>query len=83
MKKKLVEVYKARGESQAEIIRSLLESSGIPSLLQSNAAPSAFQFTIDGMGEYKVMVWEEDAEDAKQIIESNDSQTEEENKEAD
>jgi len=76
MKKELVEVYKARGETQAEIIRSLLESNDIPSILRSNAAPSAFQFTIDGMGEYKVMVWEEDAEDAKKIIENNEAQIE-------
>ena len=74
MKKKLVEVYRARGESQAQIISGMLESNGIPSLLRSNAAPSAFQFTVDGMGEYKVMVWEEDAADARELIENKNSQ---------
>jgi len=70
MNEKLVEVYKAKGESQAEIIKGLLESFGIPSILKSNAAPSAFQFTVDDMGEYKVMVREQDVEVARGLIES-------------
>lgn len=68
MNKRLVEVYRARGEGEAQIIKGLLESNGIPSLLQSNAAPSVFVFTVDGMGEYKVMVREEMAEEARQLI---------------
>jgi hypothetical protein len=78
MTEKLVEVYRAKGESQAEIIRGLLESYGIPSMLRSNAAPSAFQFTVDEMGEYKVMVWEKDAAAARELIESGSEKIEEE-----
>jgi len=65
---KLVEVYRAVGEAEAQIIKGLLESNGIPCLLQSNAAPSVHVFTVDGMGEVKVMVRESTAEEAKRLI---------------
>ena len=67
-KMKLVEVYKAFGEAEALIIKSLLESNGIYSILKSNAAPSVHVFTVDGMGEYRVMVNESKAEEAKRLI---------------
>ncbi|MDP6448764.1 MAG: DUF2007 domain-containing protein, partial [Dehalococcoidales bacterium] len=57
--KEMIEVYRAVGESEAQLIRGLLESYGIPSLLKSNAAPSVHMFVVDGMGEVRVMVWEE------------------------
>ncbi len=65
---KLVEVYRALGEAEALIIKSLLESNGIPSILKSHAAPSVHVFTVDGMGEYKVMVSESKAEEARRLI---------------
>ena len=67
-KQKMVEVYRAAGEIEAQVIRSLLEQYGIPCLLKSNAAPSAHMFAIDGMGEVKIMVWDSMAEDAKELI---------------
>ena len=72
-KMKLVEVYKALGEAEALIIKSLLESHGIPSILKSHAAPSIHVFTVDGMGEYGVMVSESKAEDAKRLIGEEES----------
>jgi hypothetical protein len=65
---KLVEVYRATGEAEALIIKSLLESNGIPCLLQSNAAPSVHVFTVDGMGEFKIMVGESSADEAKRLV---------------
>jgi hypothetical protein len=65
---KLVEVYRATGEAEALIIKSLLESNDIPCLLKSNAAPSVHVFTVDGMGEVKVMVSESKAEEARSLI---------------
>ena len=65
----MIEVYRAVGESEAQLIRGLLESYGIPSLLKSNAAPSVHMFVVDGMGEVRVMVWEEAAEKARELIE--------------
>ena len=66
---KMVEVYKAAGEMEAQVIKSLLESYGIPCLLKSNAARSVHVFAVDGMGEVKVMVWKSMAEEAKRLIE--------------
>jgi len=69
---KLVEVYRATGEIEAQVIKGLLESYGIPCLLQSHAASSVHVFTVDGMGEVRVMVLESMAEEAKRLTEGKD-----------
>lgn len=69
----MVEVYNATGEAEAQIIKGLLESAGIPSLLKSNAAPSVHVLTVDGMGEIRVMVWESMAERARELVEGKDN----------
>ena len=69
---KLVEVYRAAGEAEAELIRGMLESSGIPCILRSHAAPSVHVFTLDGLGEVKVMVPNELVEEARRLIARDD-----------
>ncbi len=69
MNEQMVEVYRARGEAEAQVIKGLLESYDIPCLLQSNAAPSVHMFTVDGMGEVRVMVRKSMADEAKKLIE--------------
>jgi hypothetical protein len=64
----MAEVYRASGDIQAQVIKGLLESYGIPCLLRSDAAHSVHVFTVDGMGEVRVMVWESMAEKAKRLI---------------
>ena len=64
----MVEAYRARGEAEAQVIKGLLESYGIACLLKSNAAPSVHVFTVDGMGEVKVMVRESMAERARKLV---------------
>ena len=68
---KLVEVYKAPNEMEAQVIKSLLESYDIPCFLKSHAAPSVHMFTVDGMGEFKVMVLDSMANRAKKLIKSD------------
>jgi hypothetical protein len=68
---KLVEVYHARNEMEAQVIKSLLESFEIPCFLKSNAAPSVHMFTIDGMAEVKVMVVASMADAARELIVSD------------
>jgi hypothetical protein len=70
---KLVEIYRASGEAEALITQSLLESNGIHSILKSHAAPSVHVFTVDGMGEYKVMVSKSKAEAARRLIGEQES----------
>ena len=67
----MVEVYKAPNEMEAQVIKSLLESYEIPCFLKSNAAPSVHMFTLDGMGEVKVMVLDSMADKANKLIKSD------------
>ena len=69
---KLVEVYKSASELEAQVIKGLLESYGIPCLLKSNAAPSVHVFAVDGMGEVRVMVWDSMLERARELIKGED-----------
>ncbi len=71
--KKLIEVYWSTNEMEALVIKSLLESYGISCLLKSNAAPSVHVFTMNGMGEVKIMVWDSEAEKARELIEGKDN----------
>jgi hypothetical protein len=64
----MIEVYRAAGEAEALIIKGLLETYGIPCVLKSSAAPSVHVFTVDGMGEVKVMVSDSMAEEARRLI---------------
>ena len=68
---KLTEVYKTTNEMEAQVIKGLLESYGIPCVLRSNAAPSVFTFTVDGMGEVRIMVRDSMAGRAKELIVSD------------
>lgn len=65
----LVDVYIASGEMEALVIKGLLETSGIPCVLKSDAASSVHQFTVDGMGEVRVAVFESQADEARRLIE--------------
>ncbi len=71
-KDKLVEVYKARTEMEAQVIKGLLESFDIPCILKANAAPSVHMFTMNGLAEVKVMVPDSLADEAKGLI-NNDA----------
>jgi len=64
----MVEVYRAAGEMEAQVIKGLLESYGIPCLLKGDAARTIYGFTVDGLGEVRIMVQESIAEEAKRLI---------------
>jgi len=66
--KKMVAIYRAASEAEAGIIKSFLESNGIPCLLKANAAPSVHAFAIDGMGEVTILVWEDMADKARELV---------------
>jgi len=72
-REKLVEVYRAQGEPEAQIIKGLLESEGIPVLLKYESAGIVYGLTVDGMGQVKVMVWERMADDARKLIEERNN----------
>jgi hypothetical protein len=69
----MIEVYKAKGELEAQVIKGLLDSYGIPCLLKSHAASSVHSFVFDGMGEVRVMVPEKAADEARKLIRTNEN----------
>jgi hypothetical protein len=52
----LQELLAVEGGLEADIVKSKLESFGIPVLLQYEAAGRIFGITMDGLGKVKVMV---------------------------
>ena len=62
-------VYRTAGMLQAEVIKGRLESAGIPVLLDYESLGRVIGITIDGLGEVRVLVPDERAEDARQLLE--------------
>jgi hypothetical protein len=72
---KLVEVYTTYGELQAQVIRSKLEAAGIRSIFQ-NEALGTLGFVVNGLGEFRILVAEQDEQTAREILsESNEIET--------
>ncbi len=65
---KLIVVYKAAGEVDAELVKGKLEYAGIPTLLQHDAGRTAIGLTIDGWGEYRVLVPQDREREARLLL---------------
>ncbi len=65
---KLVEVYRAANEMEAQVIKSLLDSYDIPCVLKSNAPPSALMGAFDSSSVVKVMCLATAADKARELI---------------
>lgn len=63
----LVSVY-CGNYLQAQIVKGRLESEGIPSLLKYEGAGLVYGVTVDGLGEARVMVPGDLAEEARAIV---------------
>ncbi|HWY68487.1 MAG TPA: DUF2007 domain-containing protein [Terriglobales bacterium] len=79
--KELVTVLDTSDEAEALVVQGLLESNGIESLLTNRDAP---QDVLPGVGGVMLRVRPSDADEAREIIESqrNDQSAEEESSEA-
>jgi len=64
----LVEVARVQGEMEGQLIRALLEGSGIESVLSGEALRLTHGFTVDGLALVRVLVRPEDGETARAII---------------
>ncbi|MEN6561813.1 MAG: DUF2007 domain-containing protein [Acidobacteriota bacterium] len=64
----LVEVARVYGPFEAELIQSVLESHGIPSVIRGRTAPFVYPLTVDGLAEFKVLVQKDDAEEARDLV---------------
>ena len=68
---KLVTVYRACGQPEAEIVRGRLEIEGILALLKYESIGSVYGLTIDGLGQVEVQVPARFVSRAREIIESS------------
>ncbi len=64
---KFVVVYKAAGELQAQIVKGRLTAEGIPAIFQ-NEALGTLGFTVDGLGEFRILVPEARETEARAIL---------------
>ncbi len=67
---RMVVVYKAFGELQAQVVKGRLTSEGIPAIFQ-NEALGTLGFTVDGLGEFRILVPADREEEARAIIEAD------------
>ena len=67
-KQEFVTVEVVNGEIKAGILKSHLESEGIPVYLQYESTGRVYGIIIDGLGEIKIKVPSKFADEARQII---------------
>ena len=63
-----VTVYIAQGQLEANVIKSRLESEGIPAILQYESLGIVYGLTVDGLGQVKVMVPQTLEAQARQVL---------------
>jgi ribonuclease-3 len=64
-------VFRGASEIEARVVRGLLEAHGSPSLMSSDMPRSIFPLVVDGIGDVRIAVRPEDADDAERIIASH------------
>jgi hypothetical protein len=66
---KLVTVYSASSQPEAEIIKGRLENEGIPAMLRYESLGNIYGLTVDGLGQVEIQVPISFAGEAKRILE--------------
>jgi ribonuclease-3 len=64
----LVVIFRTHSDIEASIVRGLLEVNGVMSMASSAVPHSLFPLTVNGLGEVKISVREDQAEEAQRII---------------
>ena len=67
----LTVVFRSASDIEARVVRGLLESHGIVSILSSGLPRSIFPVAVDGNADIRISVRPEDAEEAQRLIESH------------
>jgi ribonuclease III len=70
----LTVIFRTASNIEASVVQALLDSHGIESVRTSGPPASLFSFTVSPMGEMRVSVREDEAEEAVRIIESHREQ---------
>jgi ribonuclease III len=63
-------VFRTASEIEARVVRGLLETHGIPPLISSDLPRSIFPLAVEGLGDVKISVRPDDADEATRVIES-------------
>ena len=66
----LTSIYKAANQIEAELIKGMLESEGIPALLKYESLGQVYGLTVDGLGQVEVQVPTKYVQDAENLINS-------------
>lgn len=64
----LVEAASVQGPFEADLIRNLLASHGVVSVVRGRTAPFVYPLTVDGMAEFKIFVQPADLEKARDLL---------------
>ena len=66
-----VTIFSTRSPVEADVVRGLLEANGVMPIVSSATSRSLFPFSVSELGEVRIAVHPEEAEDALRIIEAH------------
>lgn len=64
----LAVIFRTQSDIEAKVVRGLLEAHGIRSIVASDIPQSVFPMSIDALGEVRISVREEEADEARRLI---------------
>ena len=67
----LVVIFRTHSDIEAQIVRGLLESHGVMTVVASDVPHSIFPLSVDGLSEVRISVHPAEAQEAQRIIESH------------
>lgn len=67
----LVIIFSTRSDVEASVVRGLLEAHGIPTVIASRLPQSIFPMAVNTLGEIRISVHPNDADEGRRLIESH------------
>jgi ribonuclease-3 len=67
----LTVIFRTQSDVEASVVRGLLEAHGVPTVVASDLPHSIFPVAISALGEVRISVHPQDADEARRIIESH------------
>jgi ribonuclease III len=67
----LVTIFRTQSAVEASIVRGLLEANGVISIVSSPVTHAVFPLTVNELGEVRIAVHSEEADEARRIIDSH------------
>lgn len=71
MSTELIVIFRSQSDMEASIVRGLLEANGVMAVLSSRVSHAVFPVNVNELGEVRLSVRADDAELAKQLIDSH------------